>query len=106
MKPGEHEILATFDKCPNCGSERRLMEELVKEQREQGKIQENTKPCLQMLSSIAAPPQALIAGLVGALHPVGIAITDACMDCGTVYAVQLLRGEAGQPARMPSAGGP
>ena len=109
--PNRQIVLARFDKCPNCGSERRLMKELVEEMQAIGKTPKVTRPCLQLLSSVAANPAALAKTLVGAKIATGSAILDACMDCGTIYAVELLRGEiqqtaeiVGQPLEMPPFG--
>lgn len=83
----ENELLARFDKCPNCGSEKRLMGEIVKEQKEKGKL-EGMSPCLMLLQSVAGSPKDIMTGLLGSTIPVGIGILDACMDCGTVYTVE------------------
>lgn len=105
MKEGEQQVLASFDKCPVCGSERRLMGELVKEQKEKGKMPEDTQACLQLLSAAAFSPMSAATTLIGEKVPTGTAILDACLDCGTVYAVQLLRGEVRlQIQQMPMQG--
>ncbi len=106
MVEAQFEILGTFDKCRVCGSKRRLMDELVKEQAEEGEIPDNTNPCLQMISAVAANPVTLATALIGATFPTGVAIVDACLDCGTLYAVSLLKGSMKTTAQMPQQGMP
>lgn len=91
------ELLAEFDKCPVCGSPNRLMESLL------GENEGGATPCLLLMSSVAANPRVPV--LIGSVVPVGIAIVDACLDCGVIYAPKLIKGEAkagmGPPQQTP-----
>lgn len=103
----KEQLLAEFDKCPVCGSKKRLMEELVNEEKEKNKLGAEVTPCLLKMSSIATTPKSQV--LVGQTVSVGTAVTDVCLDCGTIYATKIYRGEAllqAQPMRggMPPPG--
>lgn len=83
----ENELVARFDKCPNCGSESRLIGDMVKDKKKNGKL-EGMSPCLMLLQSVVGSPKDIMTGLLGSTIPVGIAILDACRDCGAIYAVE------------------
>jgi len=84
----------TFDKCPHCGSAARFCPEALK-----GDIpaeeMEKEQPVLFSFEYNAQPS--------GRLYPVKLmALMDVCVECGTVYAISLMR-FVGRPA-LPGGG--
>ncbi len=72
-----------FLTCPNCGSSRRFCEEALKDD-------------LPDADAAAGKPMILSGELVlqpkRALFPIKLlAVMDVCVDCGTVYAVELMK---------------
>lgn len=103
------EIIATFDKCPSCGSTKRVMETLVNESREKKLIMESDAvvPCAMQMGGFAMSPRSM--PIIGAKFPGAAIITDVCLDCGTVYATKIVRmdvvaGVGPPPQRMPGLG--
>lgn len=93
MPNNKQQIVAEFDKCPNCGSTRRFAGEVAEEQKEKGAVGEGLKFGLQQVGGPIMDPRKISQTLVGAKVPVVTALLDVCMDCGTIYAVRLERGE-------------
>lgn len=100
---GTPEIIATFDKCPNCGSTKRFAGSVAHEENERlGKTDDKMVYGLNQMTG-AIMVQARQKGLIhGMKVPLVMAITDICLDCGTLYAVQLQRAEgmAGLPPQQ------
>ena len=71
-----------FDKCPVCGSTRRVAEEIMKEEIEKGKIGEGIKAAVTIFQAIITDPRKLQLSV-----PVLITAIDVCADCGTVYCI-------------------
>ena len=88
----------TFTKCPCCGSGFRFFEELGKELKERKLAGENWNyryetrqgPVVDMTKEPAYP--------IGTELPTFGIITDVCMDCGCMYAIDLRRGSIKKPA--------
>lgn len=79
------EFPKTFDHCPNCGSTRRVANEILQAEKEKGKILDgNVTAFMSKDSTIIADPrkQWLSAVAVTALY-------DVCMECGTLYAFRV-----------------
>lgn len=103
------DVLAEFDKCPNCGSDRRLLKELAQEAKEKGLVSEDFKPQPLVM---ATPPlrNPLKPPIIGMKYSNAIILFDVCLECGTLYAFRILRGlieafpASGQPVIPP--GGP
>ena len=78
---GELVLPKTFETCPNCGSTRRFSEEALKDDMPD---KDERKPVLQSSELFIQPP--------GKLFPVKVmALMDVCVECGTVYAMVLLK---------------
>jgi len=111
MTNNKQQIIAEFDKCPHCGSTRKFAEEVADEQREKGLMGKGLKVGIFQMAGPVADPSKISQMLVGTKVPIISALLDVCMDCGTLYAVRLERGEAslsaimaqprGQPPFMP-----
>ena len=93
MSNGEEQIIAEFDKCPVCGGSRRFAESVAKEQREKGLIGEGLKYGIYEMGGPILDPSKVSQMLVGTMIPTVAALIDVCLDCGTIYAVRLERGE-------------
>ncbi len=74
-----------FNECPNCGSLRRFCVEALKDSKDDKSI-----PILGSMELDVLPP--------GKLQPIKLqALTDVCVNCGTVYAVVLVKREIKAP---------
>ena len=93
MTNNKQQIIAEFDCCPQCGSTRRLAEEVAEEQREKGMMGKGLKYGLHQLGGPILDPRRVNKMLVGTKVPTATALLDVCLDCGNVYAVRLERGE-------------
>ncbi len=85
-----------FDVCPNCGSSRRFCEEALADD-----LTEADGPQTSVILSgelILQPKRALV--------PIRLmAVMDVCVDCGTVYAVEIMK-FVGQPHLLEGNGHP
>jgi len=78
-----------FDSCPNCGSTRRLAEEVMRKEKDKGKVGEDTKPFAFSGQSLMADPRKTFLSA-----PILLTFYDVCADCGTVYCVHAELGTA------------
>jgi len=82
-----------FDQCPNCGCTQQFMKELGKELKARGFARQEWN--LRYSVGEGVPTDKSFTGSI----PVGTLLagfnimTDICMDCGTIYAVELQRVE-------------
>ena len=81
----------TFDLCPNCGSNLRFCEELGKELKERGLARPEWNMRFDTRSGVVADQNRAILIPIGSHLPGYGILTDICMNCGTVYAVELRR---------------
>lgn len=79
-----------FDKCPVCGSHRRVVDEVKKEEIAKGKIRPEKKAALTKMG-VAVTDAVKIKGVLTV--PLVTAMVDICADCGALYAVQVDRTE-------------
>ena len=82
-----------FSQCPNCGSERRFLETLAKEVKDRGYARKHWKFGLDFRRGAVIDPTREAAIPIGAQIPSYQIATDVCMDCGTIYAVDIKSGE-------------
>jgi len=80
----ELEFPLVFDQCPNCGSERRIVEILLEKEREQGRINKDAKATVMIQNTAIVDPTR--AGMALTI-PVLLTFYDICADCGTLYCV-------------------
>ena len=72
-----------FDVCPNCGSGRRFCEEALKGDLTDADAADG-KPMILSGELLLQPKRALF--------PIRLmAVMDVCVDCGTLYAVELMK---------------
>ncbi len=92
-----------FTQCPNCASPLQFLNELTKELKDRGMA----RPQFQMRYDNRQGP--VFDERMTTIMPIGISlpgyrvVTDICMDCGTIYAVELTRLEGHTSAATPSA---
>lgn len=93
MTDNKQQIIAEFDKCPNCGSTRRFAESVAAEQREKGMLGEGLKFGIYQMSGPILDLRKKNKMLVETKIPNISSLVDVCLDCGNIYAVRLERGE-------------
>ena len=84
-------LVANFDQCPVCGSTKRFGESLANEIRERGLASEDFRFYVTIHQGAVVDKSKERSIPIGSEFPVLIACTDICLDCGTLYAVQLQR---------------
>lgn len=90
----EQDFAKEFTQCPNCGSTRRFCEKLTLEARERNLARPEWTLYMDKREGPAFDLNRIILLPVGIKVPGFLILTDICMDCGTIYAVQLRRLEA------------
>lgn len=90
-----------FSQCPNCGSERRFLESLANELKDRGYARKEWKFGLDFRQGIVVDPTKEEAIPIGTKVPGYQIVTDICMDCGTVYAVEIKSGEVTKSRAQP-----
>lgn len=83
-----------FTKCPCCGSENRFLEQLGKELKDRGLAREEWNMHLDVRQGVVVDHTKEAAIPVGSEIPGYGLITDICMDCGCVYAIDLTRNDS------------
>jgi len=93
----------TFTKCPCCGSEDRFFEQLGNELKARGLAREEWNFHLDVREGVVVDPTKEAAIPIGSEVPSFGIITDVCMNCGCVYAIDLIRHDVKKtvaPAQM------
>jgi len=90
----------TFTKCPACDGENRFFEQLANELKERGIGREEWGFHLDVKEGIVVDREKEPALPIGSELPTYGIITDVCMDCGCMYAVDLRRGSIKKPAPL------
>ncbi len=83
----------TFTKCPCCGSEDRFFEQLGNELKARGIAREEWSMHLDVKHGVVLDPTKEDAIPIGSEVPGFGIITDVCMECGCVYAIDLTRND-------------
>ena len=83
----------TFTKCPCCGSEDRFLEQLGNEMKDRGLAREEWSFHLDVRQGAVVDPAKEAAIPIGSEVPGYGIITDVCMECGCIYAVDLTRND-------------
>ena len=68
----------SFTKCPNCGGEHTLADDVLQKEIEKGRMAKETKAFLFQHQSIIAKPTGWLSA------PIITTFYDVCVDCGTV----------------------
>ena len=89
-----------FSQCPNCGSRERLIESVINREKEAGHIPAGAKVSSFQVNAIIANPA--LAPILGIPVPCIVLNLDACAECGTMYCLEALEGQAKlQPMQPP-----
>ena len=78
-----------FNQCPKCGSKQRFCETLANELREKGFARKDWEYGFDFRQGLVTEKSKEAAIPVGASVPSFQIITDICMDCGTIYAIDI-----------------
>jgi len=87
------EIVGKFSKCPCCGSERRFVQELADEVKAKGWMNILLNFCALFINGVVKDDDPAIERKIpiGSIVPAyGIGV-DVCLDCGCIYAAELVR---------------
>jgi len=90
----EKDFHRTFTKCPCCGSEDRFLEQLGNELKDRGLAREEWSFHLDVKQGVVLDQTKVAAIPIGSEVPGYGLITDICMNCGCVYAIDLTRDDA------------
>ncbi|MDP2727025.1 MAG: hypothetical protein Q8P59_05740 [Dehalococcoidia bacterium] len=98
-----------WDKCPSCGSNRRVADQVKEEEKAKGRVGADLHTALAVLTTLIIDPRNASRQLTA---PVLITYLDACAACGALYCVHIDRQEQslavmapGQPGRPPAGPG-
>lgn len=80
-----------FTKCPCCGSEDRFLEQLGNELKARGLAREDWHFHLDVKQGIVIDKTKEAAIPIGSEIPGFGIMTDICMDCGCIYAIDITR---------------
>jgi len=98
----DKEFTRRFTKCPCCGSEDRFCEQLGNELKERGLAREEWNFRLDVKEGVVVDKAKADAIPIGSEVPSYGIMTDVCMDCGCMYAIDLTRMDVKKPPPPPS----
>lgn len=104
--PEEIRFPLSFGSCPNCGSTRRVAEMVTNEEIEKGKISSTAKTSMFNMKSLICDPDRMSKLFVPQKAIVLLAAADICVDCGTLYATSVEKGEGVLDVERPQPIGP
>ena len=82
-----------FTKCPCCGSEDRFLEQLGNELKDRGLAREEWNMHYDIRQGVVLDQTKEAAIPIGSEVPGYGIMTDICMDCGCIYAIDLTRSD-------------
>ena len=97
----DKEFHRTFTKCPCCGSEDRFLEQLGDEMKERGLAREEWAFHMDVREGVVVDQTKAESIPIGSEVPTFALMTDICIECGCIYAVDLTRGDVKKPAPSP-----
>lgn len=80
-----------FSSCPACGSDQQFLKELGKELVERGLARPDFAQRYEMRTGVIADQNKTVLIPIGIKLPGYHIVTDICMNCGTMFAVELRR---------------
>ena len=83
-----------FAKCPQCGSENRMFEQMGEELKERGLAVDDMHFYYDMRNNMLANQDIMAKLPIGGKVPAFAVATDICLVCGCIYAVRLERTNA------------
>ena len=84
----------SFTKCPCCGSEDRFLEQLGDELKARGLARPECSFHLDIRQGVVIDQAKEAAVPIGSEIPAYGLVTDICMNCGCIYAIDLTRSDA------------
>lgn len=90
-KPSE--VLAQFDKCPWCGSTKRLGDHLLAIAKQRGLVGKDFH-WYPVQTQLQPPIDPTRVPLIGSSFPTAVIASDFCLGCGRGYPVRIVEGEA------------
>ena len=84
VKPDELTFPKAYDKCPYCGSKRRIVNGVLDEQKAKGLASKNLKAGMLVCQNPIVDPQRVALSV-----PVLMPLIDACYDCGALYVIEV-----------------
>lgn len=82
--PEELTFPKTYDKCPVCGSKRRIVNGVMDEQKAKGLASPDLKSAMMMAQNPIVDPSRIALSI-----PVLLPLIDACYDCGALYVIEV-----------------
>jgi hypothetical protein len=86
-------VIVQFDKCPWCGSKKRLGDHLLAIARQRGLVSPEFQ-WYPVRSQLQPPIDPLHIPLIGSSLPTAVVGMDWCLGCGRSYTVKIVEGEA------------
>lgn len=96
----EKDFHRTFTKCPCCGGENRFFEQMADEMKERGLARPEWHFRYDMRDGIVVDPQKVASIPIGSEVPQYGFATDICIDCGCIYAIDIVRTNSKKPAPL------
>ncbi len=90
----EDNFRKTFDVCPNCGSDQRFCEQLAQEVKDKGLGRPEWTLYFDNRSGGVFDQNRAILLPIGSKIPAYQITTDICMECGTIYASEIIKLQA------------
>lgn len=87
----EKDFHREFGKCPCCGSEDRFLEQLGEELKERGLAKDDWHFHMDVRQGVVTEPSKAAAIPIGSEVPAYGFMTDICMGCGCIYAIDITR---------------
>lgn len=89
--PMDKKFHKTFLICPSCSSPKRFLESLGQEMKDRGLARSEWRIVYELKQGVVADPDRAVLLPIGITIPGFYIATDICMECGTVYAIELTR---------------
>jgi len=88
-----------FDSCPNCGHKDTIIAEEVQLEKDAGRLSKRANiPIMQTRTAIFDQSRRSILA-IRSLAPAIIVSYDVCSKCGTIYAIEIVKGQVELQAR-------
>lgn len=82
----------TFDECPVCGSERRIIQEEAEHEIGAGRLPKGSTTGAMMTQTALFDPTAMSTGILAKREvPFLVGLYDVCAECGCFYLVEMRR---------------
>lgn len=100
----EKEYPLKFEACPNCGSKSRVAEEVAADEVGNGRLKVGTRIAVLISKTLVFNP-ADTTIMAKREAPMLIGFYDVCVQCGTLYCVEMQKGSAAIEPQVKRPGG-